>query len=105
MMDCLKIYNEADVIPFIETLDKTRKQYYPDEINILKDTVSIPGISMTYVLNKLLKMKQPGEPELFAPGQPCFHKCEECEVEPKAGCEKCKKYGTRLYAMPKKQAV
>ena len=58
---------------------------------MLKDAVSIPGISMTYVLNKSLKMKQPNEPELFAPGQPCFHKCTECKVNRKPGCEKCKK--------------
>ena len=46
---------------------------------------------MTYVLNKLLKMKRPDEPPLFAPGQPCFHKCTKCEVYPKHGCHKCKK--------------
>ena len=49
---------------------------------------------MTYVLNKSLKMKQLGQLELFAPGQPCFLKCEECEggaTNLKAGCEKCNK--------------
>ena len=91
MMDWLKVHNEADVILFIEVVDKTRKQYYPDEIDMLSDVVSIPGISMTYVLNKSPKMKQPGEPELLAPGQPCSHKCTECEINPKPGCEKCKK--------------
>ena len=96
MMDWLKVYNEADVIPFIEAVNKTCKQYYPDEIDMLKDVVSIPGISMTFVRNKLLKMKQPSKLELFAPGQPCFHKCKECEVEggathPKPGCDKYKK--------------
>ena len=53
MMDWLKLYNEADVVPFIEAIDKTCKQYYPDEIDMLKDTVSIPGISMTYALNPI----------------------------------------------------
>ena len=77
MMYWLRVYNEADVIPFIEAADKTRKQYYPDEIDMLKDTVSIPGISMTYVLNKALKMKKPEDPDLYAPGQPCEHKCNE----------------------------
>ena len=60
MMDWLKVYNKANIIPFIEAVDKTCKQYYLDEIDMLKDVVSIPGIPMTYVLNKLLKMKQPG---------------------------------------------
>ena len=91
MMDWLKAYNEASIIPFIEAVDKTRKQYYPDEIDMLKDVVSIPGILTTYVLNKSLKMKQPVWAELFAPGQPCFHKCAKCEVNLKPSCEKCKK--------------
>ena len=34
---------------------------------------------MTYVLNKALKVKKPGDPDLYAPGQLCEHKCnEEC---------------------------
>ena len=88
MKDWLKEYNLADIKPFIEALEKTREQYYPDEIDLLKDAVSIPGISMTYVLNKALKMKQKSDPDLFAPGEPCKCKCKvDCK---KAGCEKCK---------------
>ena len=71
MMDWLRVYNEADIVPFIEAVDKTHKQYYPDEIDMLKNAVSIPGILMTYVLNKALKMKKPGDPDLYAPGQLC----------------------------------
>ena len=94
MKDWLKEYNLADVKPFIEALEKTREQYYPDEIDLLKDAVSIPGISMTYVLNKALKMKKKSDPDLFAPGEPCKCKCsgeagaklgDDCK---KAGCEK-----------------
>ena len=91
MMDWLKVYNKADVILFIEAVNKTCKQYYPDETDMLKDAVSIPGISVMYALNKSLKMTQPSESELFAPGQPCFHKCAKCKVDPKPCCEKCKK--------------
>ena len=88
MKDWLKEYNLADVEPFIEALEKTREQYYPDEIDLLKDAVSIPGISMTYVLNKALKRKKYSEPDLFAPGDPCKCKCKnDCQ---KKGCEKCK---------------
>ena len=103
MKDWLKEYNLADVKPFIEALEKTREQYYPDEIDLLKDAVSIPGISMTYVLNKALKMKQKSDPDLFAPGEPCKCKCSGeagAPAEPekaklgddckKVGCEKCK---------------
>ena len=88
MKDWLGEYNLADVEPFIEALEKTREQYYPDEIDLLKDAVSIPGISMTYVLNKALKMKKKSDPDLFAPGEPCKCKCKnDCK---KKGCEKCK---------------
>ena len=88
MKDWLKEYNLADVKPFIEALEKTREQYYPDEIDLLKDAVSIPGISMNYVLNKASKMKKKSDPDLFAPGEPCICKCsDDCEKFP---CEDCK---------------
>ena len=89
MKDWLKEYNLADVTPFIQALKKTREQYYPDEIDLLKDAVSIPGISMTYVLNEALKRKKYSEPDLFAPGEPCKCECSSDDCE-KAGCEKCR---------------
>ena len=70
MEDWLKEYNLADVKPFIDALEKTREQYYPDEIDLLKDAVSIPGISMTYVLNKALKMKKNGNQIFLLPENP-----------------------------------
>ena len=89
MKDWLKEYNLADVMPFIDALEKTREQYYPDEIDLLKDAVSIPGISMMYVLNEASKRKKYSEPDLFAPGEPCKCECsDDCE---KARCEDCKK--------------
>ena len=82
MMDWLRVYNEADIISFIEAVDKARNSYYPDEINMLKGAVSIPGISMTYVLNKVLKIKKLGDL-----AQPCTHKCNEaCSG---IGCKDC----------------
>ena len=83
MKDWLKEYNLADVEPFIEALEKTREQYYPDEIDLLKDAVSIPGISMTYVLNKALKMKKKSDPDLFAPGEPCKCECSSDDCQKK----------------------
>ena len=50
--DWLRIYNVADVIPFMEAFRKMSGQYYPDKIDLCKDPVSVPGISLTYVLNK-----------------------------------------------------
>ena len=88
MKDWLKEYNLADVKPFIEAFEKTREQYYPDEIDLLKDAVSIPGISMTYVLNEAEKRRKYSEPALFAPGEPCKCKCsDDCGEK---GCEDCK---------------
>ena len=88
MKDWLKEYNLADVKPFIEALEKDREQYYPDEIDLLKDAVSIPGISMTYVLNEAEKRRKYSEPALFAPGEPCKCKCsDDCGEK---GCEDCK---------------
>ncbi len=88
MMDWLREYNLADVVPFIEAVDKTRRQYYDDEIDILKDAISIPGVSMGYVLiNKSLKMNP--DIELYAPGEPCKqHKCEDSCF--KKTCKACK---------------
>ena len=92
MEDWLEEYNLADVKPFINALEKTREQYYPDEIDLLKDAVSIPGISMNYVLNKALKMKKKSEPDLFAPGDPCKCKCKvDCEKIPCEGCKQTRK--------------
>ena len=88
MEDWLQEYNLADVKPFINALEKTREQYYPDEIDLLKDAVSIPGISMTYVLNEALKRKKYSEPDLFAPGEPCKCKCSDDCI--KVGCEDCR---------------
>ena len=90
MKDWLKEYNLADVTPFIEALEKTREQYYPDEIDLLKDAVSIPGISMMYVLNEALKRKKYSEPDLFAPGEPCKCECSSDDCGKTEGCEKCK---------------
>ena len=54
MGDWLRVYNVADVAPFIEAFRKMAELYYPDKTDICKDVVGIPGISMTYVLNKSL---------------------------------------------------
>ena len=86
MMDWLREYNLADVVPFIEAVNKTRNQYYDDEIDILKDAVSIPGVSMRYVLNKALKLNP--KVELYSPGEPCKHKCEDSCF--KKTCKACK---------------
>ena len=69
MGDWLRVNNVADVVPFIEAFKKMGGQYYLDKIDVCKDAVSIPGISMTYVLNKSLKKKK--RLELYSPGGIC----------------------------------
>ena len=56
MRDWLLVYNVEDVVLFIEAFRKMAGHYYPDKIDVYKDPFSIPGISMTYVL------------ELYSPG-------------------------------------
>ena len=56
MRDALGECNLAEVSQFITGFDKTRGHYHPDEINFLKDVVSIPELSTAHVLNKTLKM-------------------------------------------------
>ena len=34
MGDWLRVYNVADVVPFIEALRKKARQYYPDKIDV-----------------------------------------------------------------------
>ena len=72
--DWLRVYNAADVVPFIEAFKKMAKQYYLDKIDVCKDVVSIPGIPLTYVLNKSLE-KNKGL-ELYSPGGIC-HLCRD----------------------------
>ena len=59
-------YNIADVVPFVEAIDKTRRLYYPHQINMLKDAVSIPRVSMSYLLNTSLQLDK--KVDLHAPG-------------------------------------
>ena len=97
MGDWLRVYNVADVVPFIEAFRKMAGQYYPDKIDVCKDAVSIPGISMTYVLNKSLEKNK--KLELYSPGGIC-HLCRgkreelkhcSCNGALKCGgyCEEC----------------
>ena len=65
-----------------------------------KDAVSIPGISMTYVLNKALDMGA----DLYSPGQGCSHKCQnDCNCKAckqiKINCTSCAK--NKLYELLK----
>ena len=85
------------------------EQYYHDKIDLCKDAVSIPGISMTFVLNKSVEKNE--KLELYSPGGichlfrdkqealqqcSCTGYCEECQLYMQAlercGCEKAAVY-------------
>ena len=97
MGNWLWVYGVADVVPFIEAFRKVAGQYYPDKIDVCKNAVGIPGISMTYVLNKSLEKNK--KLELCSPGVIC-HLCRDkreelqhcsCNGALKSGgyCEEC----------------
>ena len=78
MDDWLRVYNVADVVPFIEPFRGIAGQYYPDKIDVYKDAVSIPSVSMTYVLNKSLEKNK--KLELYSTGCIC-HSCRDKREE------------------------
>lgn len=52
MDNWLQVYTVADVLSLIKSFRKGAEQYYPDEIVVCIDVVSVSAILMTYVLNK-----------------------------------------------------
>ena len=115
MGGCLWVYNVADIVPFVDVFRKMAEQFYPERIDVCKDAVSTPGISMTYMLNKSLE-KDKGL-ELYSPGGVCHiyrdkqealqhcstdgalkcgGYCKECQLDlqalEKCGCEKAAVY-------------
>ena len=63
--DWLEYYNNLDVTPFLETLEKMKALYTKLGIDIFKHAVSLPGVSMQYILRDTLRGRNP--PELYAP--------------------------------------
>ena len=68
--DWLEYYNNLDVTPFLETLEKIKAFYTKLGIDIFKDSVSLPGVSMQYILRGTLRRRSP--PELYAPGNEAY---------------------------------
>ena len=68
--DWLEYYNNLDVTPFLETLEKMKSFYTKLGIDIFKDAVSLPGVSMQYILRGTLRRRNP--PELYAPGNEAY---------------------------------
>ena len=53
--DWLKYYNNLDVAPFLEALQKMKEFYTNLGVDIFKDAVSLPGVSQQNILRKTLK--------------------------------------------------
>ena len=68
--DWLEYYNNLDVTPFFETLEKMKAFYTKLGIDIFKDAVSLPGVSMQYILRGTLRGRNP--PKLYAPSSEAY---------------------------------
>ena len=71
--DWLKYYNNLDVAPFLEALQKMKEFYTNLGVDIFKDAVSLPGVSQHYILRKTLKRRKGyTPPELYAPNKEAY---------------------------------
>ena len=76
--DWLEYYNNLDVTPFLETLEKMKAFYTNIGVDIFKDAVSLPGVSMQYVLRRTLRGRN--APELYAPGKEAYEMLKAAAV-------------------------
>jgi len=74
--DWLRYYNNLDVAPSLEALEKMRNFYTEKGINILKDAVSIPGVSLHYLLRGAVERGT----ELYSPGKEAYEMLKEAVV-------------------------
>ena len=71
--DWMEYYNNLDVAPFLEALQKMKEFYTSLGIDILKDAVSLPGVSEKYILRKTLQPRWGYKPpELYSPNKEAY---------------------------------
>ena len=71
--DWLEYYNNLDVAPFLEALQKMKEFYTSLGIDILKDAVSLPGVSEKYILRKTLQPRWGYKPpDLYSPNKEAY---------------------------------
>ena len=71
--DWLEYYNNLDVAPFLEALQKMKEFYTALGIDILKDAVSLPGVSEKYILRKTLQPRWGYKPpELYSSNKEAY---------------------------------
>ena len=74
--DWVRYYNNLDVAPGLEALEKMRNFYTGKGIDIMKDAVSIPGVSLHYLLRGAIERKA----ELYAPSKEAYEMLKEAVV-------------------------
>ena len=53
LRDFLVWYNNRDVVPFLEAIDKQFAFYQQQRIDMFKDGISVPGLTLLYLFNDL----------------------------------------------------
>ena len=66
--DWLRYYNNHDVAPGLEALEKMKSFYTERGIDILKDAVSLPGVSLHYLLRGAIERGA----DLYCPGREAY---------------------------------
>ena len=74
--DWLRYYNNLDVAPGLEALEKMRAFYTDKGIDILKDAVSIPGVSLHYLLRGCVERGA----DLYSPCEEAYEMLKEAVV-------------------------
>ena len=74
--DWVRYYNNLDVAPGLEALEKMRNFYTGKGIDIMKDAVSIPGVSLHYLLRGAIERN----PELYSPSKEAYEMLKEAVV-------------------------
>ncbi|KAL9982461.1 hypothetical protein ACROYT_G004507 [Oculina patagonica] len=74
--DWLRYYNNLDVSPGLEALEKMKAFYAEKRIDIFKDAVSIPGVSLHYLLRGSIERGA----ELYSPSKEAYEMLKEAVV-------------------------
>jgi len=74
----LEYYNNLDVGPFLESLEKIRDFYATLSIDIFKDAVSLPDVSLKYLLRGTSGKRD--APELYAPEREAYDMLNDAVV-------------------------
>ena len=74
--DWVRYYNNLDVAPGLEALQKMKNFYTEKGIDIMKDAVSIPGVSLHYLLKGAIDRNA----ELYSPNKEAYDMLKEAVV-------------------------